>query len=206
MKKLIYLVLVLGCGSAQAALVTYRVTGTVESVSRTGTSPAGTFEVGDSLEAYVKFDTSTPDALPDDPNYGVYREIVTYATVTMGNASWEWNESPLNGTTTIGLENTQGDEFIDTVIREETGLRTFYMVLAFLNDPDQDHLTSDSFSLDPSGFETVYVDIFDFEYRDNSKSNYVWYVHADVGNISVNLVPIPPSPHPFGSSAPVFSV
>ncbi len=185
--------------SSQAEIVTYRVTGVVDSVSRSGVSPEGTFQAGDSLESFIAFDTSIPDFYPDDPNYGDYREIVTNATATVGNACWEWDNSPLNGRTRINLEDAQGTEFIDTVIHEETGLRTFYLVLAFFNDPDQDNLDSDAFSFDPSGFEAVHIDLFDFQYRDSSRSNYDWYLHAELSNISVNPIPISAAVWLFGS-------
>lgn len=199
--KLVGLALLLTSGLAEAALVTYRVTGTVASAAHTGISPAGTFVVGDAVEAFVTFDTSAPDLAPGDPNYADYHGIVTSATLSIGTANWQWSIlNPEWGRTRVGLNGAQGDEFVDTVIWGNSGLRTHYMVLALLNDPDQDFLTNDAFAIDPSGFNTQYIDLNDFQYKNDLKQNYDWSVSARATGLTWTVVPLPAAVWMFGSA------
>jgi len=137
------MIVLLVVGQAQAQLLTFEFSGTIESVYEPNGDFGGAVQVGDPFTVRYTFDTAAPDLLPADPDTGWYAG--PEASLLLPNVTH---------TTTSGLEVRRRSLLFNTPSGDLRYLATFVM-------PNPEFL-SDAFPLGMPTFQSQYLDIYAF--------------------------------------------
>lgn len=105
-------------------LVTFQFGGTLEDVDP---SLAGVFEVGDPFFGSLTYDLDAPDDLPDNPDYGIYHNLVSFNCTINGTH---------HATATVGKVNLPKGNVMDWLVTDGfSGDAAAGMTPQFVNIP-----------------------------------------------------------------------